>query len=114
MIAAVGASGAGAGRAQFCGGVPPERSTGRAAGAEPAPARQQLALGRIVREPKFRTPLPCPPLPPPAHTPRLICAVWAQAMAAAAANPAFRPDPTKGDLYGWSVYVLVTRSSCKS
>ena len=58
MIAAVGASGAGAGRAQFCGGVPPERSTGRAAGAEPAPARQQLALGGIVRKPKFRTLLP--------------------------------------------------------
>ena len=67
-----------------------------------------------MREPKFCTPLPCPPLPRPARTPRLICAVWAQAMAAAAANPAFRPDPTKGDLYGWSVYVLVTRSSCKS
>ena len=65
VIAAVGASGAGAGRAQFCGGVPPERSTGRAARAEPAPARQQLALGRIVREPKFRTPLPCPTLPAP-------------------------------------------------
>ena len=45
MIAAVGASGAGAGRAQFCGGVLPERSTGRAAGAEPAPQRHGVAAG---------------------------------------------------------------------
>ena len=107
MIAAVGEREAGAGRAQFCSGVLVELRTGRAAGAEPAPHRQQLALAGIVREPKFRTQLPCPPLPHPARRPRLICAVWAQDMAAAAANPAFRPDPTKDELYGWSVCVLV-------